>query len=226
MRQIHWKQKKKEKTYDRGFSLVELIVTMAILSVVGLAIVSFLSFCLNQYKKSHSEVGVQSKVQVVQNQIDNFMLNTNRAVYLEKNDPTKDAVKKLWLIGEKEREPSHPSSPMNIEDWKPTGEYHAACISYNDTTGEMTFQRFNCTKADPQKEEYTVQSIAGQGEQKLVDEVDSFAVKIQSKKLLTVTMEVHNGKGNSKRSYTTSFDVTSRNPLKEAESVTLDSGTP
>lgn len=68
------------KRNNRGFSLVELIVVIAILSFVGLGVVSFLSTSLNTYKSVSQNVDVQEEAQMALSQIVTMLQNAEMGV--------------------------------------------------------------------------------------------------------------------------------------------------
>ncbi len=69
-----WKHK------NRGFTLVELIVTIAIMTIVGGAITSFLVVSQRQYNNGVAETGVQYDAQLVGNQIYDLLIDAQRGV--------------------------------------------------------------------------------------------------------------------------------------------------
>lgn len=68
------------KKKNRGYTLVELIVTIAILAVVGIGISSMISHGMSQYRMSSAEVGLQQESQLVGNQLANLIMNANDGV--------------------------------------------------------------------------------------------------------------------------------------------------
>lgn len=76
------------KANEKGFSLVELIVSMAILMIAGVAMLGFFSYCVNQYTRSSQETALQIETQTTQNQIRELILQTNVGIAL---NPVKNA---------------------------------------------------------------------------------------------------------------------------------------
>ena len=62
------------KEQNDGFSLVELIVSMAILMIAGAALIGFLSYCMGQYKRTNEEVDLQYASQVFDNRSKNHLM--------------------------------------------------------------------------------------------------------------------------------------------------------
>lgn len=72
------------KKDNRGISLVELIVTMAIAVIVGGAILGFIMTSSNQYRNANAEVNLQYEAQLAMNQIGDLLMNaTNGVTYTE-----------------------------------------------------------------------------------------------------------------------------------------------
>lgn len=69
------------KEQNDGFSLVELIVSMAILMIAGAALIGFFSYCMGQYKRTNEEVDLQYASQVFDNRFKNHLMQA-QSVYL------------------------------------------------------------------------------------------------------------------------------------------------
>lgn len=63
-----------------GYTLVELIVTIAILAVVGIGIGTMISNSMKQYHMSSAEVSLQQESQLAGNQLINLVMNANDGV--------------------------------------------------------------------------------------------------------------------------------------------------
>lgn len=69
--------KKRKELNNRGFTLVELLVVMAILSVVGGIVILFLQSGIHSYESTSKEVDMQYDAQVLLNQIESYVIGTN-----------------------------------------------------------------------------------------------------------------------------------------------------
>lgn len=65
-----------------GFSLVELIVTMAILAIAGAAMIGFLAFCFSHYRKSSDETNLQYESQLCFNRLKEQILQTTNGIWV------------------------------------------------------------------------------------------------------------------------------------------------
>lgn len=68
-------QGKKRKMNNKGFSLVEILVAMAILGVVSLAIYSFMNTGARLYQKTSSDADIQTEAQLVANSISDLIID-------------------------------------------------------------------------------------------------------------------------------------------------------
>lgn len=66
-----------------GYTLVELIVTIAILAVAGIGIGAMISNSMKQYRMSSAEVSLQQESQLAGNQLMNLVMNANDGVSAE-----------------------------------------------------------------------------------------------------------------------------------------------
>ena len=72
--------KRSRKLGNKGFSLVELVCAMAILAVLGTAISGVMLVSINSYRNGNNEVNVQEEIQLVCNQISDFLIDSTAEV--------------------------------------------------------------------------------------------------------------------------------------------------
>lgn len=78
---------KREKK-NSGYSLIELVITVAILAMVGVGIGSLMLMGTHLYTRQNSDVSLQTESQLLKNQLTTYLVNANRGVYFEKkSDP-------------------------------------------------------------------------------------------------------------------------------------------
>ena len=70
----------KRQMDHRGLSLIELIVSIAILSIVVGAIFGFFLFSMRSYNKDSGETNVQSEAQMTVNRLQNQIVNTTTGI--------------------------------------------------------------------------------------------------------------------------------------------------
>ncbi len=72
---------KKVSQFNKGFTLVELIVSIAIFAIVGVAIAAFFSMSMRQYKANSNEVNVQTESQMTWKRLESNILITNAGIW-------------------------------------------------------------------------------------------------------------------------------------------------
>ena len=185
--------------------MIELIVTIAIMAVVSLAVFGFLSFCMNQYRQVHYEVRLQSKAQIVMNQIDNRMVNASEAIGVD----TSTTGEKLWLIERKVSSTTKDTKGNDVNHYT----YSAVCIFHDTSEKEVYLQRYSCVKTDVG---YMV--TAEDSKESLVGGVTKFHIilptQLKQKETVQVEIEVQE----NKRTFSDTYEVTVRNDAVDASS--------
>lgn len=65
---------------QKGFSLVELVIVIAILAILGIAAFGFFQTSSNAYSRNSAEVNLQYESQLIQNQLDNLIIDTTKSM--------------------------------------------------------------------------------------------------------------------------------------------------
>ena len=68
---------------NRGLTLVEMLISFAILSMMMVAVFAFMSNMTTQYQNSNNEVTVQNEVQTLMQQLENYIIDANLGVELD-----------------------------------------------------------------------------------------------------------------------------------------------
>lgn len=82
------------KRNNKGLSLVELIIAVAIFAIVGLAIAGFMSFSSRNYSLANKNVKLQYEQQVVVNRLRDIVLGTSKGIGYDSTSKT------LTVLGE------------------------------------------------------------------------------------------------------------------------------
>ena len=82
------KRIKRKKKNNFGFSLVELVVSVAILSIVSAAIFEFVILASRHYQRETREVGVQYEAQLSVNQLQDLIIDATRGIAYSVNGST------------------------------------------------------------------------------------------------------------------------------------------
>jgi len=65
---------------NQGFTLIEMIVSLAILAIVGLILVSFISISTKTFRSLNTEVDIQYESQLTVNQLKDLIMDSNRGI--------------------------------------------------------------------------------------------------------------------------------------------------
>ncbi|MBR3040935.1 MAG: prepilin-type N-terminal cleavage/methylation domain-containing protein [Lachnospiraceae bacterium] len=79
---------------NKGYSLTELIITLAIFSIIMLAIIMMMRTSLVSYKNGIQETTMQEEAQIVANQVEDMLVD---ATYIDTIDPTPGAEKYTFV---------------------------------------------------------------------------------------------------------------------------------
>lgn len=76
------------KKNDRGYSLVELIVAIAIFAVVGIAVFGFMTYSSNNYRRTNTDIKLQYEQQLAVNQVRDLIVESTSAIYFDESSKT------------------------------------------------------------------------------------------------------------------------------------------
>ncbi len=89
IKKMFQKFQKLQEFDNRGLTLVELLCSVAILSIVGMTISSVLIVSADSYNRSNSEIQAQQEAQLVANQIDDLLIDATADVHYDTSaEPT------------------------------------------------------------------------------------------------------------------------------------------
>jgi len=76
------------KQTDKGFSLVELIVALAVFSIVGVAVFGFMVNSTNIYSRMNTDIKLQYEQQLAVNQIRDMVVESDKGIYFDETSKT------------------------------------------------------------------------------------------------------------------------------------------
>lgn len=126
---------------NKGFSLIELIVAVAILAVAGVAIFGFVVNTSNSYSQTNKEVKIQYEQQLAVNQIRDMIVESDKGIYFDA------ASKSLALYGAVKKDGSgNKSYPVTvIRFMQPDGKMYFGTKEFSSVT-EITFADVSTSK--------------------------------------------------------------------------------
>lgn len=86
------------KKNQKGFTIVEMIVAIAILAVIGTGVTSLLVSGANNYKKQRQDIDLQYEAQLTINQLQDMIISTTKALNFDVNG---DSSEKTFTISDK-----------------------------------------------------------------------------------------------------------------------------
>ncbi|MCR4850800.1 MAG: prepilin-type N-terminal cleavage/methylation domain-containing protein [Lachnospiraceae bacterium] len=115
---------KKLRQDNKGLSLVELIIALAIFAIAGLAIYGFVSFSTRTFTESNRNVKLQYEQQIVVNRIKDIILETSRGISFNDTD------KRMLVFSDPPTGPSPDYMKVSLIKWdESTNELY---YGYND----------------------------------------------------------------------------------------------
>lgn len=203
------------KGANKGFTLSELVVTMAVLAIVGGILIGFLTFSTNTYGKATQETDLQENAQIVLSQMNNYIVDA-------------DATLKYYGVNglggsETLTELTNDIGDATVYDGKRLEIYKR--VSDGTTTETLTWKRadkeitYKKTKTDN-----TGAVTEEVEEQRLSADVLEYAMDLtkMSDKQVFVELKLESGLS----SYTAKKTVYLRNELLSSISITPPGGTP
>lgn len=200
---------------QKGFTLIELIIVIAILSIVSISIVGFMIAGTKSYAASSSEVNLQKEAQIVMNQLEDLIIDTSKAVTYSYQADESD------------------SEHLVVKDSEiPTDAYAKHLCMYNGSVAyEVTWKRDDSNQLT--YAEYTVVNgvkTNSPSQFLLADYVTTFAADLtdlEDNRVVQLNVDFEK----AQRTYHASNNVTIRNKvvvndLSDYEDPTVPTGTP
>ena len=133
---------------NRGLTLIELIVTVAIGMIFSGVVLTFVAGAAKSYRRTSGGAQSQIEMQDALDQLENLVMNANLSIYYVKGEKTTTTV----TAGDKVDNDSDMNSPLNQtktlfigskEESTDTGTSDSvySVIVWNADTGDLTFSR-------------------------------------------------------------------------------------
>lgn len=118
---------------NKGFSLIELLIALAILSVAGVAIAGFVMNTSHSYSQTNKEVKLQYEQQLAVNQIRDMIVESDRGIYFD------SASKTLALYGAVRNDGGNQYYPVTVISYKEAEEKLYFGTKEFTSVSEITF---------------------------------------------------------------------------------------
>lgn len=207
---------------NKGFSLVELVIVIAILAIVGLILGTLITTGVNLYQRQNKDLNLQTRSQLLQSQITTYITNADLGLYMpEGADESSSMFAVLSIDDEYYKEKGSTQKQSDFEN----GTIHAraAIIAYDSEQSKIYYVAGTDGSADgipviAEFEDGKIKAVNAESGSMypdnmadwpvLSDYVSDFKVKVvDDAKVVNVEMELEY----SERIYTYDFTVALRN---------------
>ncbi len=144
---------------NKGFTLVELLIAIAILSIVLTTVTSVIMTGSKQFKKGSADADVQRQAQLVVNQIEDMVIDTNGGVYYADYTDTKEFV--LY----------------NAVSINGTVTYTKELIKWSAIDATLSYSKWN-VDYDSDANTYTVAGAAVYADQLMAEDITDFKIDL------------------------------------------------
>ncbi len=189
------------KKHNKGLSLVELIVAIAIMSILGVAIGSFIMVSQRNYNVNSTETDLQYEAQLLANQLQDMIIDVNRGITYNYNEDAADASVPRGNILSDADMVEGDLFTKNLYVYNNEGYY---LIHWDSETQKITFSKYKPT---------VDKELDGEGGVLLAENVSGF--KVDLTKVLTdrtVSYVINLEKGT--RAYTSTHKIKLRNEIQ------------
>lgn len=129
------------KKDNRGLTLIELIITVAIAMIFSGVILTFVAGAAKSYRRTSGGAQSQMEMQDALDQLENLAMNTNLSMFYAKGEKTTTTVN----ANDKIEKDSDIASPLNqtktlfMGSKEETGESVYSVVIWNTDNGKLTF---------------------------------------------------------------------------------------
>ncbi len=187
-----------KKLMNKGFTLVELIVTIAIMTIVGGAITSFIVVSQRQYNNGAAETDLQYEAQLVTNQLSDLMIDATKGISYMFVGSLADGTAVDGFVLE-----DVSGAEAETKEFYVYNKDYYYKVEWNKSDKKLLFSEFSVSDPDDKKEN-----------QLLAEFVSAFSVDMSEvEKKRTVKFTITFTKEATGREYTTSHVVKLRNDV-------------
>lgn len=147
---------------NRGMSLIEVLITVAILSIVIVTAGAFMTTSSRSFAKGSADSDVQDEAELAVNQIEDLIIDVNGGVSM-----TDDSAKMELLL-------------YHAEDTGSGSVYKKRTVTWDKASGNMQCSEWNMVY-DSTADDYVVDGAAVYADQLLADNVTNFTVDLSDK---------------------------------------------
>lgn len=148
---------------NKGFSLVELLITIAILSIVLTTVTSVMLTGSKQFTKGNADANMQNQAQLVVNQIEDMIIDTNGGVDYVDNTTERELV--LY----------------NAVTVSGTTSYFKEVIKWEGTDKKLSYSKWNVVY-DTTSNSYVEDGAAIYADQLLAEDISDFKIDLSDTK--------------------------------------------
>lgn len=213
---------------QKGFTLVELIIAVAIMSIIALAVGGFMVVGTKSYASANNDINVQQEAQLALNQISDVLIDTTRSInyagyqgasgeaVLKDSELTFEADGKMLTMynGESYTDPSSGEEMISIGNGNKNYRFY-----WDKASGNVYYTDVKAADAGADIKLADVPDFPGTDKVNdasywavLAERVTDFSVdlsQVEAKRVVQISMEFECGE----RKYTTSNNVTVRNKV-------------
>jgi prepilin-type N-terminal cleavage/methylation domain-containing protein len=194
---LNWKDK-------RGYSLVELIISMAVLAVVALSVMMMMKTGSNSYSNAKADLDLQMESQTLLAQINTMILEANKVVY-DDTDPANPVLALYQIETEKVAVPVPSDGTVSKKEYTVNKTLKdVKLIKMNSSEGKLYLQESSTDITLPA----SGGALSYSDEELFSDYMDSFSASVDGS-AVTVTI----GMKEAKQKYTASSTTKIRNSL-------------
>ena len=182
------------KNSNKGLSLAELIVTIAIVAIVSIAVTGFLGVSIRNYRRTNAETSVQYEAQLTDNQIHDMLIDVTAGLSYKTAGDEGSRVRKLYFY--------------DWDDSSGVKKNIISIITWKEADKELQYVSYEFTGSETEEAQQTNSMLMAEYVTNF--EVTKLPSDTDASKQVSYTLTFEKGG----RSYSTQNTVTLRNDVK------------